>query len=131
MAKKQSDLTEAEWAIIQAVWAQEPVPAPTIQELLADNRGWSYSTVKTIMDRMVTKGLLKAKRLRNLILYSSAISRRVAQRQEVLRTVKRAFDGAMTPMMQFLVDDGGLTHAQLDAVEQMIRAKKRAAQEKS
>ena len=43
--------------------------------------GWSYSTVKTMMDRMVSKGLLKTQRMRNLILYSSAITKKEAQKR--------------------------------------------------
>ena len=58
MAKKNHELTEGEWAIITAVWDNEPCAAPTVQEELAARKKWTYSTVKTMMDRMVTKGLL-------------------------------------------------------------------------
>ena len=125
MAKKPSnELTEAEWAIIQAVWEHEPVPAPTVQELLEEQRGWSYSTVKTLMDRMVKKGLLTTERIRNLMLYTSAITRKEAQNKEILKTLKRAFEGALTPMMQFLLDSDHITHSELDELEAMIKAKK-------
>ncbi|MHC4737026.1 MAG: BlaI/MecI/CopY family transcriptional regulator, partial [Planctomycetota bacterium] len=74
MANRNYELTEGEWAIIQVVWEKEPCTAPTIQEELEARKNWHYSTVKTLMDRMVTKGLLATKRFRNLILYSSAIT---------------------------------------------------------
>ena len=90
MTKKGYELTEAEWALIQAVWDNEPCAAPTVQEALQNRRNWTYSTVKTMMDRMVAKGLLKTERIRNLILYRSAITRRQAQKGEVTRTIKRA-----------------------------------------
>lgn len=125
MAKRSvNELTEAEWAIIQMVWEYEPVPAPTVQELLEANRGWSYSTVKTLMDRMVKKGLLTTERIRNLMLYTSAITRHEAQNKEILKTLKRAFEGALTPMMQFLLDSDHITHSELDELEAMIKAKK-------
>jgi BlaI family penicillinase repressor len=125
MAKKPgNELTEAEWAIIQMVWEHEPVPAPTVQELLETQRGWSYSTVKTLMDRMVKKGLLTTERMRNLMLYTSAITRQEAQNTEILKTLKRAFAGALTPMMQFLMDSDHITHSELDELEAMIKAKK-------
>ena len=69
MAAKQYELTEAEWEIIQVVWEHEPCAAPTVQEELEATKKWTYSTVKTLMDRMVTKGLLTTERIRNLILY--------------------------------------------------------------
>lgn len=124
MAKKNHELTEGEWAIIQAIWAKEPCAAGDVQESLAGEQNWSYSTVKTMMDRMVGKGLLTTERIRNLILYRSAITRAEAQSREVMRAVKRAFNGAMTPMMQFLLDSGELSSEQLDDLEAMIRSKK-------
>ena len=119
-----NELTEAEWAIIQMVWEHEPVPAPTVQDLLEEQRGWSYSTVKTLMDRMVKKGLLTTERIRNLMLYTSAITQKEAQGKEILKTLKRAFEGALTPMMQFLLDSDHMTHGELDDLEAMIKARR-------
>jgi BlaI family penicillinase repressor len=124
MAKKNYELTEAEWAIIQTVWENEPCAAPSVQEQLEDQKSWTYSTVKTLMDRMVNKGLLKTEKFRNIILYRSAITRLQAQRSEVMRTIKRAFDGALTPMMQFLLDNNALSKKQLDELEALIRKKR-------
>lgn len=124
MAKKNYDLTEAEWAIIQTVWENEPCAAPAVQEQLEDQKSWTYSTVKTMMDRMVTKGLLKTEKFRNIILYKSAITKLQAQKSEIKRTIKRAFDGALTPMMQFLLDNNTLSKKQLDELEALIKKKR-------
>jgi len=125
MAKRKHELTEAEWAIIRAVWENQPCAAPTIQEALQKRKGWSYSTVKTMMDRMVVKRLLETERIRNLILYRSAITKQQAQKGEVMRAVKRAFDGALTPMMQFLLDSNKLSRKQLGELEAMIKSKRK------
>jgi BlaI family transcriptional regulator, penicillinase repressor len=124
MAKSQSELTAGEWAIIQAVWDNEPCAAPTVQEELENKTGWSYSTVKTMMDRMVDKRLLQTQRIRNLILYTSSITRKEAQKGEIMRAVKRAFGGALTPMMQFLLESKNLTEDELNQLEAMIKSKK-------
>ncbi len=124
MAKKNYQLTEGEWAIIRAVWDNEPCAAPTVQEELETQKSWTYSTVKTMMDRMVTKGLLKTERIRNLILYRSAITKIQAQKGEIMRTVKRAFNGALTPMMQFLLDNHKLSQKQLSELERLIKKKR-------
>ena len=124
MAKKNYELTEAEWAIIQTVWENEPCAAPAVQEQLEDQKSWTYSTVKTLMDRMVTKGLLKTEKFRNIILYKSAITKLQAQKSEIKRTIKRAFDGALTPMMQFLLDNNTLSKKQLDELEALIKKKR-------
>lgn len=125
MTKRKYELTEGEWAIIQAVWDNEPCAAPTVQEELESRKNWSYSTVKTMMDRMAAKGLLKTERIRNLILYRSAITKKQAQNGEIMRTVKRAFDGALTPMMQFLLDNNNLSQKQLGELEAAIKKKRR------
>src|SRR5579864_860838 len=91
-------LTGAEWAILKVVWEQEPCAAGTVQEELTASHNWAYSTVKTTMDRMVAKGLLATKAIRNLTLFSARISRADAQRGELKRLIKRAFDGALTPL---------------------------------
>ena len=125
MAKVDHQLTEGEWAIIRAVWEHEPCAAPTIQEALIKSRKWSYSTVKTMMDRMAAKNLLKTEKLRNLILYRSSITPRQAQKGEVMNTVKRAFNGAMTPMMQFLLDSNDFTADQLGELQALIKIKQK------
>jgi BlaI family penicillinase repressor len=124
MAKKNRELTEAEWTIIQAVWENQPCAAPTVQEILQKQKGWHYSTVKTLMDRMAAKGLLTTEKIRNLTLYRAAITRKQAQKGEVMRAVKRAFDGALTPMMQFLLESNQLSQKQLSELEAMIKSKK-------
>ncbi len=124
MATREYELTEAEWDIIEVVWAREPCAAPTVQEELAARKKWTYSTVKTLMDRMVTKGLLTTERIRNLMLYRSAVSQQDARRGELLRTVKRAFGGAFTPMMQFMVESDALSPEELSHLEMLIRAKR-------
>ena len=124
MAKKNCELTEAEWTIIQAVWENQPCAAPTVQEILQKQKGWHYSTVKTLMDRMAAKGLLTTEKIRNLTLYRAAINKKQAQKGEVMRAVKRAFDGALTPMMQFLLESNQLSQKQLSELEAMIKSKK-------
>ena len=125
MAIKNHELTEAEWEIIQVVWEREPCAAPTVQEELAAHKKWTYSTVKTLMDRMVGKGLLTTERIRNLILYRAAVSREQAQHGELMRTLKRAFGGAFTPMMEFMLDSDALSKGEIDELETMIRKKRR------
>jgi BlaI family penicillinase repressor len=130
MAGKRAELTEGEWLIMQAVWDNEPCAAPTIQEALEKQTRWSYSTVKTMMDRMVTKGLLRTQRMRNLILYISVITMKEAQGGEIKRALRRAFDGAFTPMMQFLLDSRSLSKDELDQLEAMIKSKKEKVKSK-
>ena len=127
MPKPIIELTESEWAIIKAVWDHEPCAAPTIQEKLFKQTAWTYSTVRTLMDRMAAKGLLTAGKVRNLTLYRTAVTREQAQRGELLYALKHAFNGALTPMVQCLLDTNDLSANELARLEALIKEKKRKA----
>lgn len=114
------DMTEAEWAIMKVVWEHQPCAAGTVQEALARELGWAYSTVKTTMDRMAGKGLLEIERVRNLQLFSAKVDRRQAAGWEFRRMLARAFDGALGPMMQYLVENEKLTSEDLDQLRKAV-----------
>ena len=114
------ELTEAEWDIMKIVWEKEPCAAGTVQETLAKRRDRAYSTVKTTMDRMVEKGFLQIKRIRNLQLFKSCISEVDAKRGEFRKMLKRAFDGALTPMMQFLIEHEGLSKEEASQLRKLV-----------
>jgi predicted transcriptional regulator len=126
MPKAEIELTEAEWTIIKAVWENEPCAAPAIQEKLFRKTEWAYSTVRTLMDRMVAKRLLTAEKVRNLTLYRSAVTRAQAQRGELLYALKHAFNGALTPMVQCLLDTNELSAEDLAQLEALIKDRKKA-----
>jgi BlaI family transcriptional regulator, penicillinase repressor len=123
--KQKIELSEGQWAIMKVVWKLQPCAAPTVQEALLKSRQWSYSTVRTLMDRMVPQGLLTAEKIRNLTLYRAAITPEQAQRGEVLHALKHAFNGALTPMMQCLLDSHDVTVDQLAELEKFIQKKRR------
>lgn len=113
-------LTEAEWTIMKVVWENEPCAAGTVQETLEKSKDWAYSTVKTTMDRMTAKGLLEITKIRNLQLFSSSISQEDAKKGEFRKMLKRAFDGALTPMMQFLIEEEGLSKGELAQLRKLV-----------
>jgi len=126
MSAPQSELTESEWAIIKTVWRQQPCAAPDVQEALAASHGWAYSTVRTLMDRMVAKGLLHAEKIRNLTLYRAAVSRRQAQVTELRYALRHAFDGALKPMVETLLSAETLSASDLDELEALIAARRKS-----
>lgn len=122
--KSQAELTEAEWVVMKVVWENEPCAAGTVQEALAKTKDWAYSTVKTTMDRMANKGLLTVQKIRNVQLFSSTINEIDAKRGEFCKMLKRAFDGALTPMMQFLIEHQGLSKAESAQLRKLVNKAK-------
>ena len=129
MPKANTELTEAEWTIIKAVWDTEPCTAPSIQQKLHRQTVWTYSTVRTMMDRMVIKGLLTADRKHHPTVFGSAVTREQAQRGELFYALKHAFNGALTPMVQCLLDSGKVSATELAELESLIKARKKGAKQ--
>jgi BlaI family penicillinase repressor len=127
MSTPKVELTESEWSVIKAVWETEPCTAPVIQEKLFKPTGWHYSTVRTLMDRMVAKRVLKSKKTGKLTIYQSAVTRAQAQSGELFYALKHAFNGALTPMVQCLLDSKDLNAEELTELETMIKARKKSA----
>lgn len=114
------NLTDAEWEVMKIVWDAQPCTAGDVQEALSQGRGWAYSTVKTTMDRMVRKGILALRRVRNLQLFEARMDRTEAARGEIRRVLDRAFDGAFAPMMNHLVAHEDLSAEDFAALRRMI-----------
>jgi BlaI family penicillinase repressor len=129
MSKPIVELTAAEWSVIKAVWETEPCTAPAIQERLAKATGWTYSTVRTFMDRMVAKGVLAAKKEGKLTIYQSIVTREQAQRGELFYALKHAFNGALTPMVQCLLDNHDLDDEELAKIEALIKAHRKSGRD--
>ena len=114
------ELTEAEWTIMKVVWENGPCAAGTVQESLADEKDWAYSTVKTTMDRMAAKGLLEISKVRNVQLFSATINETQARKGEFHKMLERAFDGALGPMMQYLVENEKLSDDDLQQLRKLV-----------
>jgi BlaI family transcriptional regulator, penicillinase repressor len=124
-SKKPTQLARGHWDILRVVWELQPCAAPSVQEALHASRQWSHSTVRTLMDRMVAQGLLTTEKIRNLYLYRAAITPEQARRSEALHTLETAFNGALTPMVQCLLDTNDLTGKDLAELEALIREKRK------
>jgi BlaI family penicillinase repressor len=128
--KSSVELTEAEWPVIKVVWEMEPgepCTAPAVQEKLRKSTGWTYSTVRTLMDRLVAKGILKARKEGKITIYNSAVTRRQAQHSELFYTLKHAFNGALAPMVQCLLESKDLDASELAKIEALLQAGKERA----
>lgn len=118
------DLTPTEWTVIKAIWELEPCTAPQVLAAVQATTDWSYSTVRTIMDRMAVKGLLMSRKEGKLTKFRSSVSRTEAQRSEILYALKHVFDGALTPMVQCLLESGKITAREVSELEQLLKTRK-------
>jgi BlaI family transcriptional regulator, penicillinase repressor len=113
-------LTPAEWEVMKVVWRRQPCSAGDVQEDLASTVGWAYSTVKTTMDRMLAKGFLSLTKVRHVQLFQARLSRAEAAAGDVRRLLNRAFDGAVAPMVNHLLEHESLSADDLAELRRMI-----------
>lgn len=101
-----NSITQAEWDILKALWDLGPTTARQVADHLRPSRGWAYSTVKTMLDRMVDKDLVRARQVGNVWEFSSAVAMKDARRGAWRRFVDAAFGGAMSPALEFIAAEG-------------------------
>ncbi len=104
MRESQPPLSEAEWKVMNAVWARRgEVCARDVHAVLSADTGWAYTTVKTLMDRLAQKGVLEARVERNVSWYASRLPRGRAIATAARALAARAFGGGMAPLVHHLV----------------------------
>lgn len=117
-------LTEAEWQIMNALWQNQPATTRQIVNRLPKDINWAYTTVKTMLTRLAEKRVVKESKNGNVAFYEPILSRKKARRSALKSLVNQAFDGALTPMMQFLLDNDHLSKEQLSELESLIKKKR-------
>jgi BlaI family penicillinase repressor len=113
-------LTEAEWKVMRSLWEKAPSTAREVSDRL--ETGWAYTTVKTFLDRLARKGAVRARRRGGATVYTPALKEADARRAAVRALATRAFDGAVAPMVHFLV--GRLSPRERAEVRRLLEEEK-------
>ena len=113
-------LTEAEWQIMNALWQTWPATARQIANSLSDEVDWAYTTIKTMLTRLVNKKAVKEKKKGNVAVYEPVLTRQNAQRNALKSLANQAFDGAFGPLMHFLVEDQDLSKTQKEELRSIL-----------
>ncbi|MEK6703129.1 MAG: BlaI/MecI/CopY family transcriptional regulator [Planctomycetota bacterium] len=116
-----SQITEGEWDILKALWDLGPTTARQAADHLRESRDWAYSTVKTMLDRMVAKGLVKARQVGNVWEYTPAVDLASARTGAWKRFVDAAFGGAVAPALAFIAGDIPLTKGQREQLLALLK----------
>lgn len=75
VSKKIPDLSRAEYSILKVLWRSGRQTIREVHDQLNPTQQWAYSTTKTMMDRMVKKGLLTREKFHGIFLYQPRVSR--------------------------------------------------------
>ena len=113
-------LSDGEWQLMQIVWRQGSATAREVLEALPEENTWAYSTVKTMLDRLVEKDIIQSEKRGNVSFYEPVVSQNQARRNAVRSFLDKAFDGAFAPLMRFLLQDGSLSEADRNEIRKLL-----------
>jgi predicted transcriptional regulator len=114
------DPTPAEWKILSLIWEQGPFSAREVVEALEGDTEWSSSTVKTLLRRLVDKGLLSTRKIGNSFLYTAVGSPMRFLRRAGDLLLKRTSEGTVGPLLAHLVKEGDLSRSDLDELRTLV-----------
>ena len=115
---------EAEYAVMEVLWQAAPLTATEVAERVPAARGWSIRTVKTMLARLLAKGILAHEEDGRRYLYRPAIAREDYVAQESGRLIDRMFGGRVTPLVAHLAERDRLTPADIAEIEALLKALK-------
>jgi BlaI family penicillinase repressor len=105
-------LTQAEWQIMNALWEKHPATARDIMSRLPNDVKWAYTTLKTMLSRLVEKEAVSEEKQSNTSMYEPLISQRKARLSAFRLLLDQSFNGAMGPLMHFMLEEQKLNDKQ-------------------
>jgi BlaI family penicillinase repressor len=115
---------EAEYAVMEVLWKDAPLTAAEVAERVPAERGWSSRTVKTMLARLLAKGVLAHEEEGRRYRYRPAVARADYVAQESGRLIDRMFGGKVTPLVAHLAERDRLTEADIAEIEALLKALK-------
>ncbi len=117
-------ITDAEWAVMEVLWAAHPRTATDVANIIAKDRNWSLATVKTLISRLVAKGALTSEQDGRRFQYSPAVDRASCVSGESQRMVDRLFGGKLSPLVAHFAQAETLTAQDIAEIEALLNSLK-------
>jgi len=117
-------ISESEWEVMNIVWEKTPVPAGEVVELLETKKGWRERTTRTLIDRLVKKGVLRAERDGKRFLYRPKLTKEECVQKESRSFLERVFGGEPAAMLIHLVSQTRFSQKEVEELQRILRQKK-------
>ena len=102
-------ISDSELEVMRVLWrAGDALPVTEIREALQKSRGWEATTVKTLVQRLVAKGVLEQEQ-RKVFYYRPLVSESEYSDWAVNGMVRRLFRGSAKALVATLVQSDGLS----------------------
>ncbi|WP_165067768.1 BlaI/MecI/CopY family transcriptional regulator [Paludisphaera rhizosphaerae] len=130
MKRSEVDVTEAELALLTALWDHGPAPIRRLAERVYGEGGSStYATVQKLLERLEQKGCVSRDRREAVHVFAAAVGRDELIGRRLRAVADALCGGSFTPLLTHLVEGDGLSPAERDELRSLIdrldRGKKR------
>lgn len=116
---KENHITETEWKVMEVLWHNPMLPIGDIRNSLADT-GWSDSTVKTLVRRLVKKGALAIDDTKGQFRYYPLVQESDCQWRETRHFINRIYNGSVKMLMTNLASESNLSEEETKQLMEMI-----------
>ena len=121
MPQKATRVTETELAIMDVLWTRGPISVRDIVEsLYSEHTPSLHATVKSLLDRLTDKGLVKCDASRFAHLFSASVDRETLVGEQIQQMADNHFGGSLTPMLLSLVRRAKLSREDCEAIRELI-----------
>jgi BlaI family transcriptional regulator, penicillinase repressor len=91
-----------EMLCLKALWSLEEGNVKDVREVVAQSRPLAYTTIMTVLERLVRKGRLVRRKVGRAFVYSPQASRDTMRRAAIRELVDGFFDGSEEELVRFL-----------------------------
>jgi BlaI family penicillinase repressor len=117
-------ISDAEWRVVQVVWDHGSATAADVIAALASRAAWSHRTIRTLLARLVDKGVLQAEADGNRYVYRAAVSRAQCVREEGRSFLDRVFGGDVAELLVHFVEQADIPPEQIEQLKSLLDEKR-------
>ena len=113
-------ISDSESVVMDVLWAEHPLASEDVVARLTGHSDWAEPTIKTLLNRLLKKGAVRAERDGRRYLYSPVLTREawVANRSEGV--LDRLFGGRVAPLVAHFSERGKLSRADIDELRRLV-----------
>jgi BlaI family transcriptional regulator, penicillinase repressor len=117
-------ISDAEWQVMQVVWKRKETTAAVVIADLAATSAWRHRTIRTLLARLVDKGVLAAQADGNRYLYRPLVSRGKCVREESQSFLQRVFGGDAGDLLVHFVRGADIAPEQIEELKRLLDEKR-------
>ena len=91
-----------ELSCLKALWSLQEGNVKEVQQIVAQSRPLAYTTIMTVLDRLVRKGKITRRKVGRAFVYVPQASRDAMRRAAIRELLDGFFDGSEEQLMLFL-----------------------------